>query len=79
MEVYRIHDTVGFFSWVQQHEFDELRFDIRAHDCTYFLRATTVEEKEAWVEAIEGNSVCVAFLFYYIWHLQVLEVGCYNL
>ena len=42
---------------LQLHEFDELRFDIRAHDCTYFLRASTVEEKDSWVEAIEANRV----------------------
>ena len=42
---------------LQLHEFDELRFDIRGHECTYFLRASSVEEKESWVEAIEGNKV----------------------
>lgn len=41
----------------QVHEFDELRFDIRGHECTYFLRASSVEEKDSWVEAIEGNKV----------------------
>lgn len=39
------------------HEFDELRFDIRAHDCNYFLRAGSVHEKQSWVEAIEANKV----------------------
>eukprot|EP00731_Ephydatia_muelleri_P016776 Em0009g1200a len=37
------------------HEFDELRFDVRTQDCSYFLRTTTVEEKAEWVEAIEAN------------------------
>lgn len=46
-----------FFLCPQLHEFDELRFDIRAHDCTYFLRASSVEEKNSWVEAIEANKV----------------------
>ena len=41
----------------QVHEFDELRFDIRGHECTYFLRTSSVEEKDSWVEAIEGNKV----------------------
>ena len=41
----------------QVHEFDELRFDIRAHDCNYFLRASSVQEKESWMEAIEANKV----------------------
>ena len=39
------------------HEFDELRFDIRGHECTYFLRASSVEEKDSWAEAIERNKV----------------------
>ena len=42
---------------LQLHEFDELRFDVRAHDCSYFLRATSVHEKDQWVEAIEANQV----------------------
>lgn len=46
-----------FLSLYQLHEFDELRFDIRGHECTYFLRASSVEEKESWVEAIESNKV----------------------
>jgi len=50
-------DTAISFLFLQLHEFDELRFDIRAHDCTYFLRASTVEEKDSWVEAIEANRV----------------------
>lgn len=50
-------DTAVCFLCLQLHEFDELRFDIRAHDCTYFLRASTVEEKDSWVEAIEANRV----------------------
>lgn len=37
------------------HEFDELRFDVRTQDCSYFLRTSTVEEKTEWVEAIEAN------------------------
>lgn len=41
----------------QLHEFDELRFDIRVHDCTYFLRASSVEEKQSWIDSIEANKV----------------------
>lgn len=45
---------------MQCHEFDELRFDVRVYDCTYFLRATTVQEKQQWIEVIEANKVrCV--------------------
>ena len=46
-----------YYTYSQVHEFDELRFDIRGHECTYFLRASSVEEKDSWVEAIEGNKV----------------------
>lgn len=42
---------------MQFHEFDELRFDIRAHDCTYFFRARDPIEKTSWVEAIDANKV----------------------
>ena len=45
---------------MQCHEFDELRFDVRVYDCTYFLRATSVQEKQQWIEVIEANKVrCV--------------------
>ena len=45
---------------VQCHEFDELRFDVRVYDNTYFLRATSVQEKQQWIEVIEANKVrCV--------------------
>lgn len=45
------------YTFSQLHEFDELRFDIRGHECTYFLRARSVKEKDSWVEAIEVNKV----------------------
>lgn len=44
-------------SCVQLHEFDEVRFDIRAHDCTYFFRAASPDEKNSWIEVIEANKV----------------------
>lgn len=43
--------------FLQLHEFDELRFDVRVHDCTYFLRASSVEEKQSWIDGIEANKV----------------------
>lgn len=46
---------------MQLHEFDELRFDIRAHDCSYFLRASSVHEKDRWVEAIEANKASLGY------------------
>lgn len=45
------------YPFLQLHEFDELRFDVRVHDCTYFLRASTVEEKQGWIDSIEANKV----------------------
>jgi collagen type IV alpha-3-binding protein len=39
------------------HEFDELRFDIRVHDCTYFFRTTSREELMYWTDTVEGNKV----------------------
>jgi collagen type IV alpha-3-binding protein len=62
---------------LQLHEFDELRFDVRAHDCTYFLRAATVEEKEAWVESIEANKVlytdnCTSLIRQFLDHILQL-------
>ena len=36
-----------------------MRFDIRAHDCTYFFRVSGMEEKTAWVETIEANKVSI--------------------
>ena len=50
------------YSSLQVHEFDDVRFDIRAHDCTYFFRASTPEEKQTWIEVIEANKVCEASL-----------------
>ena len=44
---------------VQCHEFDELRFDVRVYDCTYFFRATSMQEKQQWIEVIEANKVGV--------------------
>ena len=49
--------THNTFLFKQLHEFDELRFDVRSQDCSYFLRTNTVEEKNDWVDAIEANKV----------------------
>ena len=46
------------YSSLKVHEFDDVRFDIRAHDCTYFFRAGTPQEKQTWIEVIEANKVC---------------------
>ena len=31
---------------VTPHEFDELRFDVSVNDCVWYLRATTIEDRE---------------------------------
>lgn len=49
--------TVISVPLLQLHEFDDLRFDIRVHDCTYFFRASTHEEKALWIEVVEENKV----------------------
>lgn len=60
-----------FFS--QLHEFDDVRLDIRAHDCTYFFRASSPEQKQTWIEVIEANKVLVP-TFYIICTSAVIIV-----
>jgi len=38
---------------VTPHEFDELRFDVSVNDCVWYLRATTIEDRERWVTALD--------------------------
>ena len=40
---------------VKQHELDDLRFDVSVSDCVWYLRASTVEDRQRWIEAIEGH------------------------
>ena len=50
-------ELVYSFFVQQLHEFDALRFDIRGHGSTFFLRASSEEEKQQWVDAIENSKV----------------------
>ncbi|XP_074593278.1 ceramide transfer protein isoform X2 [Brevipalpus obovatus] len=40
---------------VKLHEFDECRFDVSVGDSVWYLRATTPEERNRWVEVIEAH------------------------
>lgn len=40
---------------VKQHELDDLRFDVSVSDCVWYLRASSVEDRQRWIEAIEGH------------------------
>ncbi len=48
---------IDYKHFLQLHEFDPLRFDIRGHGSTFFLRASSEEEKQQWVDAIEASKV----------------------
>lgn len=39
---------------VVKHDLDELRFDISVGDCSWYLRASSVEEREKWVTTLES-------------------------
>jgi len=39
---------------VRLHEYDELRFDVTVTDCTWYLRASTKEEREKWSTALQS-------------------------
>ena len=39
---------------VIKHELDELRFDISVGDCSWYLRAATLEEREKWTGVLES-------------------------
>jgi len=39
---------------VSPHELDELRFDVAVNDCVWYLRASSVEEREKWILALEA-------------------------
>ena len=58
--------------YLQLHEFDDKRFDIRAHDCTYFFRASSPREKEEWMEIIENNKVIIIITCIYIYNYCIL-------
>ena len=39
---------------VSKHELDELRFDISVGDCSWYLRAASLEEREKWTGVLES-------------------------
>ncbi|XP_042898192.1 ceramide transfer protein [Parasteatoda tepidariorum] len=43
-----------FKAIIKPHEFDECRFDVSVHDCVWYLRAETPEERNRWVETLEA-------------------------
>ena len=40
---------------VKQHEVDDLRFDVSVSDCVWYLRAASIEDRQRWIEGIEGH------------------------
>lgn len=42
---------------IKPHEFDECRFDVSVNDCVWYLRASSVEVKQSWVDALECYKV----------------------
>lgn len=42
---------------VKPHEFDDCRFDVSVNDCVWYLRATSPEEKQQWIDVLESFKV----------------------
>jgi len=40
---------------VRPHDLDELRFDVSVNDCNWYLRASTAEDRKAWVHALQAH------------------------
>ena len=49
---------------VRLHEYDELRFDVTVTDCTWYLRASTKEEREKWSTALQSYRLLLLFKIY---------------
>merc|ERR1719471_2006568 len=39
---------------ITKHELDEMRFDCSVGDCVWYLRASSVEEREKWTSCLES-------------------------
>ena len=39
---------------VTPHEFDEMRFDVAVNDCVWYLRASSSEDRERWINCLES-------------------------
>lgn len=48
--------------FLQPHELDLCRFDITVSDCTWCLRAETEEDKQNWVDVLEGFRVSTHYI-----------------
>ncbi|KAJ8925974.1 hypothetical protein NQ315_009829 [Exocentrus adspersus] len=42
---------------IKPHEFDECRFDVSVNDCVWYLRASSIDSKQVWVDALESYKV----------------------
>lgn len=38
---------------IKPHELDEHRFDVSVNDCVWYLRATSIEDRRRWIDALE--------------------------
>lgn len=38
---------------VKPHELDELRFEVSVSDCVWYLRATSIEDRQRWIDALQ--------------------------
>lgn len=38
---------------IKPHELDEFRFEVSVSDCVWYLRATSIEDRQRWVDALE--------------------------
>ena len=38
---------------VKTHDLDEMRFDVSVSDCVWYLRATSIEDRQRWIDALE--------------------------
>ncbi|XP_054715856.1 ceramide transfer protein-like [Uloborus diversus] len=50
-----------FKAAIKPHEFDECRFDVSVHDCVWYLRAETPEDRNRWVETLEAFKMDSAY------------------
>ena len=39
---------------VRPHDLDQVRFDVFAVDCVWYLKATTIEVRQHWIDSIEA-------------------------
>lgn len=50
-----------FKAVIKPHEFDECRFDVSVHDCVWYLRAESPEDRNRWVEILEAYKIDSAY------------------